>query len=231
MKENIQIQKKGRSPYARNRADSTHIPYEKIIKPSEQFPSTREYDDPSRKGRIAKSMDSEDEEEEIKKPISRNAYVQLENIADSNDWETFGETDAEPETVDGDRQQIEDKKFLDAYEIYKQKLNDAFYTLIQKYDEYDGWQWDETDTEKALEDVGLEDKDTNRGLKAEIITTQLLSGDFQGMRKSILTEIKKFAQDKTKPLKIIRREIRKEKNKRSFKRKPKSREIERSKIV
>jgi hypothetical protein len=176
-------------------------------------------------------MDSEDEEEEIKKPISRNAYVQLENIADSNDWETFGETDAEPETVDGDRQQIEDKKFLDAYEIYKQKLNDAFYTLIQKYDEYDGWQWDETDTEKALEDVGLEDKDTNRGLKAEIITTQLLSGDFQGMRKSILTEIKKFAQDKTKPLKIIRREIRKEKNKRSFKRKPKSREIERSKIV
>lgn len=186
MKENAQPKKEGRPPYARNRADATHIPYEKIVRPSEQFPSTREYDDPSRKGRIAKSIDSEsEEEEEIKKSIPRNAYVELENIPDANDWETFGETDPEPDTVDKDEEQIEDKKFLDAQEIHKQKLNDAFYTVIQKYDEYDGWQWDETDTQKALEDAGLEDKDTEGQSKAEMITTQLISGDFQGMRSTI----------------------------------------------
>lgn len=186
MKENAQPKKEGRPPYARNRADATHIPYEKIVRPSEQFPSTREYDDPSRKGRIAKSIDSEsEEEEEIKKSIPRNAYVELENIPDANDWETFGETDPEPDTADRGEQQIEDKKFLDAQEIHKQKLNDAFYALIQKYDEYDGWQWDETDTQKALEDAGLEDKDTEGQSKAEMITTQLISGDFQGMRSTI----------------------------------------------
>ncbi len=186
MKENVQPKKEGRPPYARNRADTTHIPYEKIIRPSEQFPSTREYDHPSRKGRIAKSIDSEIEgEKETRKLIPRNAYLELENIADSNDWETFGETDPEPDTVDKDEEQIEDKKFLDAQEIHKQKLNDAFYALIQKYDEYDGWQWDETDTEKALEDAGLEDSDTNGESKAEMITTQLISGNFQGMRSTI----------------------------------------------
>lgn len=184
-------QKEVRSSYARNRADTAHIPYEKIIRPSEQFPSTHEYDDSSRKGRITKSIDSEsEEEEEIKKPIPRNTYTELENIADSNDWEAFGETDTEPDTADKDEEQIEDKKFLDAQEIHKQKLNDAFYTLIQKYDEYDGWQWDEEDTEKALEDTGLKDKVTDGESKAEMITTQLISGDFQGMRKTILTEIK-----------------------------------------
>jgi hypothetical protein len=186
MKENVQLKKEGRPPYARNRADTTHIPYEKIIRPSEQFPSTREYDDPSRKGRITKSIDSEiEEDEETRKPIPRNAYMELENISDSNDWETFGEKDVESDTLDESELQIEDKKFLDAQEIHKQKLNDAFYTLMQKYDEYDGWQWDETDTEKALEDAGLEKKSTEGESKAEMITTQLISGDFQGMRSTI----------------------------------------------
>lgn len=151
----------------------------------------------------------------IPKVFGAKPYTPWEEHPGDDDWETFGEGSGEnasdePEvneallSTDELRQKRVEKmqKMLFAEPVpepddtvlyedkihreHQEKLNNAFYALLQKYDSYAaGEEWTDEDTADVLAEEGIEEKDYTEHIPTTKLTQLLKANDFRGLRGAI----------------------------------------------